>query len=153
MAPSHADSLKPERRLDSLQFSRVKRRGNFRQRLGLLRRHAKAGVRRHADVTAHGLGLGDLQAGQNPMGFAQALVVLQAELDQLPAGDRLAIDQAQFGVRRPAVVGQEIVVQPAALSRATAKPLGTRINNSRSGASRMSSSISASIANSFSPTR
>jgi hypothetical protein len=38
--------------------------------------------------------LGHLDARQRPVGFAQRLVAFEAQLDQLPAGHRLAIDQA-----------------------------------------------------------
>jgi hypothetical protein len=65
--------------------------------LGPLRRDPKAGIGRHSDKSAHRPGPEHFEAGQDPIGFAQPLVVLKPELDQLPAGDGLSVNQTQLG--------------------------------------------------------
>ena len=83
----------PEGRLDAGDLAREEGGGDLGEALRALGRQAKARVRRHRHVAAHGFGFGDFHARQRPRGFAQRLVAFEAELDQLPAGHRLAIDQ------------------------------------------------------------
>ncbi len=50
-------------------------------------------------MAAHRLRLRDFHAGQRPRGRAERLVAFEAELHDLPAGDGLRVDDAQFGLR------------------------------------------------------
>ena len=86
--------------LDAFQLAGKEGGGDVGQPLRLPGRgDAKSGIGRHPDKSPHGFRLDHLNAGQRPLRLAQPLVVLQAQLNQLPAGNRLAIDQPQLGVR------------------------------------------------------
>ena len=92
----------PKGRLDAGDFAREKGGGDLGEALRALGGQAEARVRRHRDVAAHRFGFGDLDARQRPGGLAQRLVAFEAELDELPAGDRLAIDQPHWSRCCPA---------------------------------------------------
>ncbi len=71
-------------------------------------RQAKAGIRCHSQVAPHRLGFYGFDARQRPVGCPQRLVAFEAELDQLPAGHRLAINQPD---RSQAAVGSLVALE------------------------------------------
>ena len=83
-----------------------------------VRRKPASADTRH--MAADGLGFGDFDARQRPGGLAQRLVAFEAELDHLPPGHRLAIDQPQLRLRLVLRLAQKVVAQPEAFSRAMA---------------------------------
>ena len=104
----------PKGRLDAGDLAREEGGGDLGEALRALGGQAKARVRRHGDMAAHRFGFGDFHARQRPRGFAQRLVAFEAELDQLPAGHRLAIDQPhwpQDAVRLVIRLEREVVGQ------------------------------------------
>ena len=95
----HAGSLRRNAAWMPGDLAREKCRRDFRERLRAFGGEAKARVRGNGDVPAHRLRLRHFDARQRPVGRAERLVALEAELHDLPAGDGLAVDEAQFGVR------------------------------------------------------
>src|SRR2546423_314801 len=71
-------------------------RRDFGQRLGALGSQAEAGIGRRPDIATDGFRLGNFEARKCPTGTTQRLVSFEPELDDLPAGDGLAIHEPQF---------------------------------------------------------
>src|SRR5689334_9724328 len=75
----------PKRRLDARHLSWKERRRDFGQSLGALGCQSKTRVCQNADMSPNGPGSWNIEARQNPARSGKREILLQAQLNDLPA--------------------------------------------------------------------
>ena len=101
-----------KRRLDARDLAREERRRDVRERDRAIRRETEARVRRHREVTARGFRLHHFDTRQHPRRLAERSVAFKAELNHLPVGDGLAVNQPQLGIRLVGWFAEKIIAKP-----------------------------------------
>ena len=95
--------------LDAGELAGEEGGGDVGEAGGAVGGETQAWVRGDGDVAAGGAGLEDFDAGQGPVGQRERRVPFEAELDELPVGDGLGVDKAEFGIGFAGGFADEVV--------------------------------------------